>query len=103
MQDLQPFLGLTTKCLWLDPYRESTDYGPEHLTDIQGRAYLNVWSTECQVHRRKQQDRTQRTHSQPQDRKISDLPEVEPGLPGLEGRDSIEHATTTESVYFHPV
>ena len=48
----------------------ATDCGPEHYTNIQGRASLNVWSARCQGHRRRQHktENKQRTHTQLQDR-----------------------------------
>ena len=37
-----------------DACRGSTDCGPEHQTDAERRASLNVWSAQCEVHRKRQ-------------------------------------------------
>ena len=44
------------------PLGGATVFGPEHYTDTQGRASLNVWSDQCQGLRRKQH-RTKHRHT----------------------------------------
>ena len=72
-----------------DACRESTDCGPEHWTDTEGRASLNVWSAQCEGHRQRQGH----TPSPRIKMKISDLTGNRTRTTELEGRDSTGPAT----------
>ena len=64
-------------------------YGPEHETDTQGRASLNLWSAQCQGLRRRQH-RTEHKGHTPNPRignKIPDTAGNRTRAAGLEGRD----------------
>ena len=74
----------------LMPVGGATVSGPEHYTDTQGRASLNVWSAQCQVLRRREH-RQKDTHPIPGQKLKSLAP------PGIEpGRDPTDHATATD-------
>ena len=59
----------------------ATVSGPEHQTDTQGRASLNVWSAQCQGLRRRQHRREHKGHT-PNPRTEIKIPGIEPGPPG---------------------
>ena len=75
-------------------------YGPEHLTDTQGLASLNVWSAQCQGLRRIQYRTEQKGHTlNPRiGIKIAHLAGNRTLAAGLESRDSTDHATATDKV-----
>ena len=84
------------------PVGGTTVSGPEHYTDKQGRASLNVWSAQFQgLCRRKH--RTEYKGHTPNPRteiKISDPAGNRIRAAGLEGRDSTDHATATDYVKY---
>ena len=50
-----PNVGLTTQMpVRQKPVKGAINCGPEHQTDTQERTSLNVWSAQCQGHRRRQ-------------------------------------------------
>ena len=82
IQDLHPSPELTTQIpVGQMPVEGIIVYGPEHQTDTQARASLNVWSAQCQGLRRRQQrtEHRQRTHP---------IPRQDPAV--QEGRDSTD-------------
>ena len=67
------------------PVGGATVSGPEHLTDTQGRASMNVWSAQCQgLHRRQHKVHTPNTRAEI---KIPDPAGNGTRAAGLEGRD----------------
>ena len=80
------------------PIGGATVSGPEHKTDTQGRASLNVWSAQCQGLRRRQHRTEYKGHSpNPMTEiKIPDPAGNRTRAAGLEGRDSTDHATATD-------
>ena len=81
------------------PVGGATVSGPEHQTDTQRRASLNVWSAQCQGLRRRQQrkENRQRHTSNPRTEiKILDPAGNRTRADGLEGRYSTDHATATD-------
>ena len=94
-----PNIGLTTGTynqmpVVKMPLGGATNCGPQHLTNTQGCAFLHVWSTQCQAHRQKTQDRIQRTHTSPRTEiKIFHPAGKRTRAAGLEGRNSTDHAT----------
>ena len=84
------------------PVGGATDCGTEHCTETQWRASLNVWSTHCQCQRQRQY-RTEHKGHTPNPRieiKICHPAGNRTRTAGLEGRDSIDHATATEHSSF---
>ena len=79
-------------------------YGPEHWTDTQGRASLNVWLAQCQGLRR---DST----GQHTDKGHTPNPSIGIKIPDpagnrtraavLGGRDSTDHATATDQKIYN--
>ena len=82
------------------PVGGATVSGPEHETDTQRRASLNVWSAHCQGLRRRQH-RTEHKGNTPNPR--TEIKILYPTgnrtlAAGLEGRDSTDHATATRRI-----
>ena len=80
------------------PVGGATVFGPEHETDTQGRASLNVWSAQCQGLCQRQH-RTEHKGHTPNPRteiKIPDPAGNRNWATGLEGRDSTDHNTATD-------
>ena len=100
-----PNLGLTPPGTYnpnargSDTCRGATGYGTEHQRDTQGRASVNVWSVQCQgLCRRNTGQNTDNGHT-PNPRieiKIPDPAGNRTRVAGFEGRDSIDHATSTD-------
>ena len=67
------------------PVGGATDCGPEHYTDTQGRASLNVWAAKCQGNLQKQYSREHR-HSPGWKLKLSFPRGIEPGPSGWKAR-----------------
>ena len=97
IQDLHP-QGLTSQMpVGQMPVGGATVSGPEHQTDTQGRASLNVWSAQCQGRR---QHRTEHKGLTPNPRTEIKIPHPAGNrtrAAGLEGRNSTDHATVTDS------
>ena len=73
----------------------------QNTRHAQGLASLNVWSANCQGHRQRQQ-RTEHKEHTPSSRieiKISEPAENRTRAACLEGRESIDHATTTDPIH----
>ena len=100
IQDLHP-QGLTTQIpVGQMPLGGTIFHGPEHQTDTQGQASLNVWSVQCQGLRRRQH-RIEHKVNTLNPRiviKIPDLAANRTRAGGLEGRDSTDHATETDLI-----
>ena len=81
------------------PVGGATVSGPEHYTDTQGWASLNVWSAQCQgLHKDNTGQNTDKEHT-PNPRieiKIPDPAGNRTRAATLEGRDSTDHATVTD-------
>ena len=99
---LKPPGTCKTKC----PYgpgvcRGARDYGSEHWTGAQARAFLNLWPAECQGLRQSQhrtEHRQMDTHTVLESRlKSLNPPGIELGPPRrFEGSDSIDHTKSTD-------
>ena len=79
------------------PVGGATVFGPEHYTDTQGWASLDVWSAQCQGFRRRQH-RTEHKGHTPNLRteiKIPDPAGNRTRVAGFGGRESTDHATET--------
>ena len=80
--------------------RGTRNYGPEHYTDTQRWASLNLWLAECQDHRQIQR-RTKCKGYTPNPRteiKIPDPAWNRTRAAGMEGMDPTDHATATDKV-----
>ena len=76
------------------PVGGSTDWRPEHWTDVQGLVSLSMCSAQCQGHRQRQHRTEHKGHtpSPMREIKMSDPAGKRTRAPCLGGRDSIDHA-----------
>ena len=79
-------------------------YGPEHQTETQGRASLNVWSAQARASAGDNTGQNTDKGHTPNPRigiKIPDPAGTRTRAAGLEGRDATDHVTATDHCILH--